>query len=809
MKQLILLLFILGSFQAQAQHKLFGQLSDSVSARPMDFTEILLKGDNNEWNNLSDEKGNYTFEGLASGKYQLLIRYNFSIVHDEQFELNGDLEKNISFVVKDLQLKEVVITQKIFQKKSDRFIFDVAVSPKAKGNNAFSLLQETPLVSSTDGKSLKILGKSNAVIYINGRKSNMDAEAITEYLKNVPSEQIQRIEVITTPGSEYQVEANDGIINIVMKKQQSDGYNGTVKLSDNQGFYNNPGAGLNFNFRKNKLAVNTGINASSFKEQEKYSLSNGNTDFRNETFGNSTDPNQNLGGNINADFALTSRQSIGLTYNFRYNKSFNSILEVENYSNGILSNRTTNIEDAQTHNHSANINYEIKTDSLGSKLSANASFLKFQRIMNNINETVPANGGGVLNTFRQSVPQYIDNLGANIDHIQKTKGKSTWLFGGSYNNTNTDNDTRQDMLTENGYENNVALSNHFVYEENIIGMYATYELSLNEKFSGKVGSRYEITQSEGHVIDKSTGFNRNYYNLLPYLNVNYNMHKDHNLTYSFSSRVRRPTFWELNPTRKYFTPTNYLQNNPFMLASKHYNQELNYMFKDAYFAILQYQIIKDASGQIPLQGVMIDNSTQAETRFLRYIRTNYGQNAELSFSLGMNKSWFDGIWSTNYMAALEYTQFKGTVSTDPTYVPQEGFTEVLFPYTVDNDNKNIFLQVNNNIRLSPKKDLFLGINYWYLSPKQIELGRLGSLQSLDINVKKMWKAWTLMLEVQDIFRTNNDRISSIQDDGYYNNVFADEYNRQLNVRLTYNFGNQKLKKAREVDAINSTIKGRL
>ena len=161
------------------------------------------------------------------------------------------------------------------------------------------------------------------------------------------------------------------------------------------------------------------------------------------------------------------------------------------------------------------------------------------------------------------------------------------------------------------------------------------------------------------------------------------------------------------------------------------------------------------------------------------------------------------------MAALEYTRFKGTVSKDPTYVPIDGFSEVLFPFVADNENKNIFLQINNNIRLSPKKDLFLGINYWYLSPKQIEFGRLAELQSLDVNVKKMWKSWTFMVEVQDLFRTNNDKIASIQEDGYYNNVFADEYNRQLNVRVTYNFGNQKLKKAREVDTINSTMKGRL
>ena len=808
MKYLLLLFIAMSSFRAFGQYSLNGQVTDSTTSAPLDYIEIILKSPDNEWSNLSDEQGKYNFENLAPGMYQLIVNYNFEQVYNQSIEIESDLEKNLKIKIKEIQLNEVVVRQKVFQKKSDRFVYDVSISSKAKGNNAFGLLQETPLVSSTDGKSLKILGKSSAIIYINGRKTNMDAEAITEYLKNIPSEQIQRIEVITTPGSEYQVEANDGIINIVMKKQLSDGYNGTLKLSDNQGYYNNPGAGANFNFRKNKLAINTGINAGSFKDQEKYALSNGNDEFRNETFGSSTDPNLNFGGNISADYSLTKRQSLGMTYNFRFNKSYNSLLEVDNYSSGILDNRTTNKENALTRNHSANLNYEIKTDSLGSKLSANISFLKYERKMNSTNESAPA-GGGIPSIFHQSVPQYIDNVGALLDYVHKTKGKTTWMFGGSYNNTKTDNDTNQDMISENGYVNNEARSNHFVYEENIIGLYATLELTMNEKFSTKVGTRFENTNSEGRVLDKAIGFKRNYNNILPYLNVNYSINEDNSLTYSFSSRVRRPTFWELNPIRRYFTPNNYLQNNPFVLASKNYNQELNYMFKNAYYAIVQYQIVKDASGQIPMQGIQINNATMEETRFLRYIRTNYGNKEELSLSLGMNKSWFDGIWSANYMAALEYDSFKGTVTSDPTYLPEEGITETLFPYSVDNANTNLFLQINNNIRLTSKKDLFLGINYWYLSPKQIELGKLATLQSLDVNVKKIWKSWTFMVEIEDILRTNVEKITGEQSDGYYNNVENDDFNRQMNVRVTYNFGNQKLKKAREMDAINSTMKGRL
>ena len=79
------------------------------------------------------------------------------------------------------KIEEVTLTKKVFQKKTDRFVYDVAASPVAKGNTAFNLLKETPLVSTTDDKTLKIAGKSNAIIFINGRKTQMDADALAAF----------------------------------------------------------------------------------------------------------------------------------------------------------------------------------------------------------------------------------------------------------------------------------------------------------------------------------------------------------------------------------------------------------------------------------------------------------------------------------------------------------------------------------------------------------------------------------------------------------------------------------------------------
>lgn len=721
-------------------------------------------------------------------------------------------------------IEAVNIKKQVFKKQGDRLIYDVASSPIAKGTNTFNLLKQTPMISSVDGKSLKILGKNDAVIYINNKKTNMDSEALIEMLKSTPSEDIQKIEVITVPGSEFQVESKEGVINIVMKKNKNNGYNGTLKMQNEQTYYNNPSAGASFNFRQGKWSGNSNFRTSSWNDRERYTLSNGDPTFRNDSYGYNDDPNKTVGGGFNVDYEINKKQSLGLSYNMRYNKSFNSVLDITNLQNGVLTNRTTNHEDAQTRNHSFNLNYEIKTDSLGSKLTSNVSYLWFNRDKISFNESFPLyeSKNNIYSALRQSVPQIINNYAANIDYLKKTAKGATWLFGISYNHTNTDNDTRQDILIKDEFINDPTQTNHFIYKEKILGAYINYERKLTDKLAGKLGLRYEMTQSTGDILGK-TGFERNYNNLLPYLNLNYAINSDHNLTYTFSSRIRRPRFWELNPSRTYFTPTNYLQNNPFIVASKYYNQELNYMYKNAFYANLSYTMIDDASSQLPLRGILtrpirnengeivydpLGNPIMEKVQFLRYIRTNYGSSRELGLTLGMNKSWFKDIWTTNYSVNLGYTTYQGSVSKDPTSMLGPGETEELYTYVLDVKNYNMSATLNNIIRLSSKKDWFLGINYMFNSRIATEGGMMGARQSFDFSVKKIVGDWTILVELNDAFNQNFYRIEGVQPLGVYNNVTNFNYPRVFSVGATYNFGNQKLKKAREMKSANDAVKSR-
>jgi iron complex outermembrane receptor protein len=717
------------------------------------------------------------------------------------------------------KIEEVVLTKQVFKKQSDRFVYDVAASPVTKGNTTFDLLRQTPLLSTTDDKTLKIAGKNNALIYINGRKTNMDAESLTQFLKNTPAENIQKIEVITVPGSEFQVESSDGIINIILKKKMSDGTNGNMRMSNSQNKYNSSQASFSVNYRKDKLGISANLSGGENIQAQSYILRNGNDFVKNESVGDIDDPNKNLGGYLNFDYQLNDKSNLALSWNSWANKSYGSTVELLNTLNtykadGSLDKtditRSSNLENARNYNNSVNLNYELKTDSLGSKLNMNAAYLIYKRFQNSDNKTIVENPAGVFTQLRQNVlqdiPQIVNNFSGTVDYIQKFKNDFTVSVGGNFNATKTDNDTKNffNYYDANGNLKNIDPDlNHFIYDEQIYGAYITLEKKFSDKFSGKVGTRYEITKSLGtsEIPDEPMQeFERNYNNLLPYLSLNYAINDKNNISYAFSSRMRRPSFWELNPVKNILTEDNYTQNNPFVKASSTYNQELTYMFKNSYFLILNHSYFKDVITQVPLQRDIVREGKTY--RQLAYIRTNFGDKQEMSAMLGMQKTFFNQYLTTNFNVGVQHNINKGTLNTDPTT------GQVFDTYINNRESSSIVIQTNNTIRLDKKKTWFLGVNYFFVDKQQIELGMLKNLMSLDLSIKKNWNDWTFALNVNDVLRTNVVEIEDSQANGTYNYIKNDQFRRGGTFSITYNFGNQKVKKVRDIEGASDAIKSR-
>ncbi|EJL76100.1 outer membrane beta-barrel family protein [Chryseobacterium populi] len=733
-------------------------------------------------------------------------------------------EKAKSDTVKTKSIEGITLTKQVFKKQSDRFVYDVAASPVAKGNTTFDLLKQTPLLSTTDDKTLKIAGKNNALIYINGRKTNMDAESLTQFLKNTPAENIQKIEVITVPGSEYQVESSDGIINIVLKKKMSDGLNGNMRMANTQNKYNSSSASFSANYRKGKLGISANLNGGENIQPQSYILRNGTNMVKNESVGDIDDPNKYIGGYINADYQLNENSNLALSWNTSANKSYNSTIDLLNTltkydNNGNLIStdftRSKNRENSRSYNNSLNLNYELKLDSLGSKLNVNAAYLNYKRFQYSDNNTLVP---GPLEDFSQhgkkiiqDIPQIINNFSGTVDYIQKFKKDLTFSAGGNFNKTKTDNDSKNYTYSydENGNQTELKPDfNHFIYDENIYGVYVTLEKKFSDKFSGKIGTRYEITNSIG-TADNPQNTNpdmqhqkivRNYNNFLPYLSFNYVINDKNNISYSFSSRMRRPSFWELNPVRNIITEFNYTQNNPFVKASSTYNQELTYMYKNSYFLILNHSLFKDVITQVPLQRKIVENNIEYQQ--LAYIRTNFGTKQEMSAMVGVQKSFFKQYLTTNFNIGIQHNINDGTLNTDPTT------GQVFDTYVNNTKSTSLIIQTNNTIRLDKKKTWFFGINYFYVDKQQIELGMLKNLMSLDLSIKKNWNDWTFALNVNDVLRTNIVEIEDYQASGNYNFVRNDQYRRGMTLSITYNFGNQKVKKIRDIEAASDDIKNR-
>ncbi|MCW4452780.1 TonB-dependent receptor [Kaistella sp. BT6-1-3] len=739
--------------------------------------------------------------------------------------------KNDSAKVHNIQ--EVLMTKKVFKKESDRFVYDISNAPVAKGSTTFDILKQTPLISTTDESTLKIAGKNNAIIYIDGKKSNMDAQSLAQFLKNTPAENIQKIEVITMPGSEFQVEASDGIINIVMKKKMTNGLNGNIRMASSANIYSSNSSSFSANYRKDKLGISANLTGSENIQPQSYVLRNGNSKATNESVGDIIDPNKNLGGYLNIDYQLTEKSNMALSWNTWANKSYNSTVNLFNTIRTLKEgnvwetkySRSKNKEDARSYNNSVNLNYELKTDSLGSKLNLNAAYLNFKRFQGTDNNTYESTADGI-DLYRsryvsQSLPQLINNFSGMADYIQKFKNDLTVSVGGNYNKTKTDNDTQSvtsifnadgslaEVYNAEGIkiDNPLSTPNHFLYDENIYGLYVTVEKKFSDKFSGKIGTRYEMTKSTG-TSDNAQDVNlrnieRNYSNVLPYLSLNYAINEKNNVSYAFSSRMRRPSFWEINPVKNILTENNYVQNNPFVKASSSYNQELTYMFKNSYFLILNHSLEKDIITQVPLQGIPVhaDGSVGTQNQ-LRYIRTNFGDKQEMSAMFGIQKSFFKQAWTTNFNIGVQHNKNNGSLSVDPT-------TGDIFPlYTNNTSSTSFVVQTNNNIRLDEKKTWFAGVNFFYVDKQQIELGMLKNLSSLDLSLKKIWNDWTFTVNVNDILKTNIVEVEDYQENGNYNYVQNNMYRQSVGASIVYSFGNQKVKKVRNIESASDEIKSR-
>ena len=211
----------------KSDHRLIGKLIDE-QGRPVSFANIVLYHPADSTmigGGVSNEAGDFVIP-CAAGR----VRARISSIGFKTMERIMPVAQvgTIRMQTRDYHLNDVTVSglAPIIRHEVGRLQYIVANDPFAKGQNAIELMGRVPMVTMA-GSHASILGKGQAVFMLNGRMLP-DDETIRQRLWTMPSENIERIEVVSTPSGRYQTDAGNGYINIVTKRGKSNGWRGDL-----------------------------------------------------------------------------------------------------------------------------------------------------------------------------------------------------------------------------------------------------------------------------------------------------------------------------------------------------------------------------------------------------------------------------------------------------------------------------------------------------------------------------------------------------------------------------------------------------
>ncbi|WP_449401054.1 carboxypeptidase regulatory-like domain-containing protein [Chryseobacterium wanjuense] len=221
MNRKLIFLFSLASSSFALAQSIEGTVTDKEN-KPSAETEILVTKDDVKFSAITDEKGTFKIPLKENGNYLLEIIKDGVKTNSEKISVNGNFKKDVQIKetpAAEQKIEGVTVTakKKLFERKVDRLVFNVENSVASQGIDAIEALAKTPMVRATDD-AISIAGKSNVAVMVNDRLLNLSGQELINYLKTLRSDDIAKIEVITTPPAKYEAEGKSGLINIVLKK---------------------------------------------------------------------------------------------------------------------------------------------------------------------------------------------------------------------------------------------------------------------------------------------------------------------------------------------------------------------------------------------------------------------------------------------------------------------------------------------------------------------------------------------------------------------------------------------------------------
>ena len=729
----------------------------------------------------TDENGYFKFQALKPGTYHIKISYigyvplfSRNIIITEK---DPDKDLGVLKLSSDQHsLAEVNITAEkpTVEFAADMITYNVGQSLLAEGSTATDLLKNVPMVEVDIDGNATIPGKRSTRIFIDGKPSDYMSSNIADLLNVLPSDAIEKIEVMTNPPAKYAADG-EGAINIVLKKGFKVGFNGNAGLT--AGLQGNVNANTNAAYKGRNFALN-GSAAIRQNISQRTNESLRENFFPDTTFyydQRSANRNKNKGGNFRSglDWDISKKQSLRLSANVNYNSSEGNSGNTFNY----LDNTKTlsRIRDQQNANEGKNNNlvfnadYELKLDSSGQKLNAgltlnrnsgsNFRFMDRKFIFPDI-----------ANPTLQENDDQTDSKGINfnLDYDKPVFKKRDRLeMGMRYHYRENDNDllVQNFDFKEQLYIVNEMLTNRFLYKEHILSGYASYHYKKNG-WGVKAGLRTEMTKVN---FDLSTG---KHYPLDPYIslfpNVSFNrfFKKKYNLGATYSIRINRPRENTLNPQVNNNDPLNISFGNPDLQPAYTHQMDLSFgLFQDkwSFTPRLSYSTSK---------GVI--------ERF-RTVSSN-----------GVSETTYDNVGSNEALALILIGNYRPTkkISTHANFnVIQSKYSSIL-NQSLNRDGISVRAAMGFSMQLPLKTAFESNLNYANQVNAQ---GRSSESVSTSLAARKMFFKNKLSIRISgnDPFGRQNN---SFFNEG--NNFKMDSYstNNTSNFTLSANYRITKVKK---------------
>jgi len=790
---LVVLLHVTQAFfpvEARSQSRLEGVVKEE-NGKPLAFATVLLLNAQDSTllkGMVSQEDGKFHLDEVKAGKY--LVQANM-VGYEKTHTLPFILTANQSvFTLQPLVLSEavtelgevIVAAEKpFFEQKIDRLVVNVQSSITASSGTALEVLERSPSVMVDHYNStLRMNGKNGVQVMINGKLSRMPMQTLYQMLGSMQAINIEQIELITTPPANLDAEGDAGYINIVLRKNEGDGLNGSFFVNAEMRRRFNSALGGNINIRKDKFSLYANYSFTYNRNLAYVSI---------DREINHPDYLYNLN-------STAERKGGADLHNFRlgidYNLSSKTVI-------GILSTIYDRYWSQETDMH-ADFRTDPGADSLmnGFRTDVNKDdqFMLNFNFQHNFTEYQQLNIDLDYFYYYAHQPQSYDFQyfregllsSENEIRINKSTPMDIWVAKADYNlqpNERLHIETglkatysafSNDILTETRrqeiWQADPMFSESASMDEVIGAAYASISYKMNKTSDLKAGVRYEYTHTD-LISESAEPIKRRYGSFFPTLFYSKKLSEHNSWQLSYNRRITRPAFSELAPFVIFLDPVTFVTGNSTLFPAFTHTVKTDFSHKGIIIS-LQASHTNNAIYRFQPQA---DTATNVTTYASLNIDREDGFVLSLTLPLTI-APWWEVQNNLQGMIQRVQTRLEGG---------QYKFSQYSFRFNTSNTFK---LPHQFSVELAG----------FFNSPSISGINRVKALGAVNIGIRKEFgnNGGTLNLSFSDIFRNNIIIWESSLPEQYLSEKATIDFDtRSIKLTYTKKFGSQKVKSARK------------